>query len=428
MKKFTCDVLVIGGGVTGVTAAVAAARNGADTLLVERYGTLGGLATMGMVSPMYGFWSGDTQVVKGIAEEVINELRKYHGGTLGYQLLVDNCPGENKCTDDYKCPASGVKRVAVVDTEILKLVLPKMLEEAGVRVMLYTQVVNTSVKTRRVVSVAIESYGRAIITPRVVIDATGDGLIAGKLSPEKTGIIKQIQKPPTLMFRIGNVKIKKNRVFYKGGDGIGRLLLLRWPNSGEYIVNSPSGINKFDGTDAASLTHAQITAAKLVAPRVEYLRKNVPGCEDIKLLGVAAQIGIRDCLRVKGDYTLTLDDVISDRKFKDGIAAGCHPVDLHMPSDKLGGKNIIRRRCGGFYHIPYRSLVPSKTDNLLMAGRCISATFEAQGSTRVQATCMATGQAAGTAAALCIKDKYCDLRKVNMTELRNKLLKQNVVL
>ena len=153
----------------------------------------------------------------------------------------------------------------------------------------------------------------------------------------------------------------------------------------------------------------------------------MPGCENVRLLAVAPHIGIRDSRRIMGDYVLTVDDEMADRKFPDGIAAGCHPVDLHVSSPLFNGKTIVRRHCGDFYHIPYRCLTPRGLDNVLVPGRCLSATFEGQGSPRVQATCMATGQAAGTAAALCVRENLAT-RQAPIETLQNMLRHDGAVL
>lgn len=425
--RYACQVLVVGGGVAGFAAAVAAARQGADTLLVERSGSVGGMATLAQVSPMYGFWSGDNQVVRGIAQEVVDNLGRYAGGTLGHQLL-GQCA--TCCQDEDKCPTYGVKRVAIVNTDILKIVLPEMLTQAGVRLLLHTLVVAPIVEGSLVRGIIAETKGgRFAITAHTVIDCSGDGDVAAaagapfELGERATGRAK----PPSMFFRIGDTALTRHRIVVEGNQEVGRLLLLRWPVAGEYIVNSPSGVAGFDATNPESVTSAYLKTLQQIFPRIEYLRRNVPGCENVRLLSVAPELGIRDSRRILGDYALTVDDELHDRKFADGIAAGCHPVDLHVASRQLGGRNIVRRHCGDFYHIPFRCLTPRQLDNVLVAGRCLSATFEGQGSPRVQATCMATGQAAGTAAALCAQEGIAT-RQVAIAVLQERLRADGAVL
>ena len=197
-------MLVVGGGVAGFAAALAAARHGADTLLIERDGSLGGMATLALVSPMYGFWSGDNQVVRGIAQEVVEALERYPGGSLGHQLL-GQC--ETCCQDEAKCPTYGVKRVAIVDTEVMKIVLPELLAAAGVRMLLYTQVVAPIVEGSLVRGVIAESKsGRFAVTAHTVIDCSGDGDVAAAAgAPFELGHATDgTAKPPSLFFRIGD--------------------------------------------------------------------------------------------------------------------------------------------------------------------------------------------------------------------------------
>lgn len=426
--SYRCQVLVVGGGPAGFAAALASARNGADTVLLERYGTLGGMATLGMVSPMYGFWSGDTQVVRGIAQEVLDTLASYPNGTLGHQV-IGKCPA--RCMGVDKCPTFGVKRVALVDTEILKLILPEMLEDAGARIILYTHAIAAIVEDNGIrVVIAQSGTSRFGILADIVIDSTGDGNIAASSgAPFEVGSSDDpmIVKPPSLIFTIGNVSLQEYRIVIDGDENVGRMLLLRRPTPGEYVVNASAPVGSFDPTSASSLTREHLAMSRQVRSKLEYLRRYVPGCENVRLTSIAPQIGVRDSRRILGDYVLNAEDVLADRKFLDGIAAGCHPLDLHVASSKLGGSTIVPRRCGDFYHIPYRCLLPRGLKNVLVSGRCISATFEAQGSIRLQATCMATGQAAGTAAALCVRNRVRP-RDIPTELLRETLRSQDAVL
>ncbi len=194
------------------------------------------------------------------------------------------------------------------------------------------------------------------------------------------------------------------------------------PESGTYTVNAPSGIQNFDSTDILSLSSAQEIATLEMYKLFTWLKENAQGCRNIKLQAFAPNIGIRDSRRIEGRYVLTEEDVLSARKFpRNGIANGVHPIDLHLKVKEFNQRNIIGLRCGDYYQIPYECLLPMGVDNLLVAGRSISATFFAQGSLRVMATCMAIGQAAGTAAALALQ-KHLNVGSLDVAELRSKLI------
>jgi hypothetical protein len=200
------------------------------------------------------------------------------------------------------------------------------------------------------------------------------------------------------------------------------------PRRGEYTVNSPSGLVSFDATQTEHMSRGQADATRQVFRKLDLLRKYVPGCEEAVLLSIAPQLGLRDSRRIVGAYSLTEEDVLDSRKFPDdGIANGVHPIDLHIRSPRFQERHLILTRCGDFYQIPYRCLIPKAVENLLVAGRSISATFLSQGSLRVMATCMAMGQAAGTAAALCFR-KGLTPRKLDAGELRSVLIEQGAYL
>ncbi len=208
------------------------------------------------------------------------------------------------------------------------------------------------------------------------------------------------------MFRIAGVRLTKDRIDAQwpegeaGDMGVTHCWLMALPRPGEYTVNSRTGLPGFDATSTEDLSLAQAEATRQVFRKLELLRRHVPGCEEAVLLSIAPQLGLRDSRCIEGDYRLTEEDVLGSRKFDDGIANGAHPIDLHTASVRFGGRELITMRCSEWYQIPYRCLLPRGIEGLLVAGRPISATFTAQGSVRVMATCMAMGQAAGTAAAL----------------------------
>lgn len=437
-----CDVLVCGGGPAGFVAAVAAARNGAKTILLERYGFFGGMASAGMVHPIYGYFARHLQIITGIPQELIDRLKKIPGGTGDHTYRHDCVARRDKqgeCVtgkSELGCPVASVAQVVPVDGEAVKLVALEMIEEAGVSWHLHTQVVALEREGSRITGVIVHGKsGFGIYRGRVVIDATGDADVAALADvPFHSGNEDDgAMKPPTLMFRIGGVRLSKDRIWAAwppdqstgaGGDGC---WLMAMPRPGEYAVNSPTGIQGFDATKTEHVSQAQALATKQVWRKLELIRKHVDGCQDAVLLSIAPQLGLRDSRRIEGDYLLTEDDVLKSVKFPDGITNGVHPIDLHMKSERFQGRHTVLTPCGDYYQIPYRCMLPKGADNLLVAGRSISATFMAQGSLRVMATCMGMGQAAGTAAALCVP-RGLSPRDIKPDELRALLKDQGAYL
>jgi len=212
----------------------------------------------------------------------------------------------------------------------------------------------------------------------------------------------------------------------KGEISIPRENVLYFPTTrkGEIHFNTTRVI-MVDGTKAKDLTYAEVEARRQMVELVKFLREKVPGFKNAYLLTSGVQIGVRETRRIIGEYILTGSDIIRARKFKDSIARGSYPIDIHNPTGE--GTVIKRLPPGEFYDIPYRCLVPKKVDNLLVAGRCISSTHEAQAAVRVMPIVVAIGQAAGTAAALAVKLNVYP-RKINVSSLQETLKKQGVIL
>jgi hypothetical protein len=401
------------------------------------------MASAGMVNPIYGFYARHTQVVTGIPQELIDRLGGIPGGTAGHTYRHD-CVARRathgECVtgrDEEGCPVGTVANVCSVDGEAVKLATLQMVDESGVDWHLHTHVVDVLMDGDSIEGLVVHGKsGFGLYRAKQVIDATGDADVAALAGvPFHQGSEDDgATKPPTLMFRIGNVNLSKDRIYASwppeeasGAGGTG-CWLMALPRPGEYTVNSPSGLVGFDATQTAHLSRGQADATRQVFRKLGLLRKYVPGCEEALLLSIAPQLGLRDSRRIDGEYTLTEDDVLKSRKFPtDGIANGVHPIDLHTRSARFQERHLILTRCGDYYQIAYRCLIPKGVENLLVAGRSISATFLAQGSLRVMATCMAMGQAAGTAAALCLR-KGLTPRKLDVGELRNILIEQGAYL
>ncbi len=405
------DVLVVGGGPAGIAAAVASARNEAKTLLIERYGFLGGMLTAGLVNCINGFRNQrgphDEQAVAGIAQEFVQRIADADGAYL---------------------PGGNVPYCVVVDPEISKRIALELVMESGSDLLLHTLATNPVKEGGAVTGVITQSKsGRKAQGANVVIDCTGDGDIAsGAGAPYQVGRPLDARPLPLqLMFRMDSVDMKRlasymfrhreeldsmydiqplesvreaaesDRPFGASGPmlrGEGeprRISVLVW--RGKALLWA-SASYQLDGTNARELTRAELRSRTEIGKLVGSLRK-IPGFEKSGLEQTAAQIGVRETRHIRGEYVLTEEDVLSGSQFDDSISIGANPMAC------IGKRPILDHDGFG---IPYRCLLPEEVDGILLAGRCISATHEAHGSCRAMATCMATGQAAGTAAALCI--------------------------
>jgi len=420
------DVLVVGGGPAGIVAAIASARNSASTMLIERFGFLGGMATTGL--PLHAFVSPDgTQVIKGIPQEIVNRLIKNNGspGHMPGTIISHTMRGST----------------TPVDPEVFKQVAFEMLEETNVKMLLYTLAVDGIVQNNIVNGAILENKsGRQAVLAKVVIDASGDGDIAAKCgAPFEIGRKKDgLTQPPSLMFTLANVDTEKSDAFPKEklfqltqeANQRGELpapvnqLWYFTIQRGIVAVNG-TRVNKVDGTQVLDLTRAEIELRKQIPKVVSFLKRSVPGFESSVLVGTGPIIGVRETRRIIGEYTLTGEDVLEAKQFEDQIAKSGYFLDIHNPNGAGVRRAYVRN--GASYGIPYRCLIPKKIDNLIVAGRCISTTFEAHASTRVMGPCMAVGQAAGTAAALSIKEGVPP-RKLDVKKLRQVLLEQGSVI
>lgn len=410
------DVLVCGGGPAGTAAAIGAARHGARTLLLERYGFLGGMATAGLVVPHW-----DPRQNAGVNLEFIAELEKR--GAWGADLYRNS-----------------------FDPEIWKHVSDQLVLDAGADVLYHTLIVGALRDGDRVDGVVVETKsGRFAILSDVVVDATGDADVAAHAGAEyRVGRDEDgLMQPMTTMFRLGGVDWVQHRgeelfelvnaaVHETGSDF---RLAYEWPwaihmpNAGE-VGMMLTHIYQVDGTDVRDLTRAEIEARRQAAATADFLRENVAEFASSYLIDTAPQVGIRETRRVVGDYTLTTDDVVNGRAFSDVITTVSFAMDIHHPDD--GGTTALRVGASGagqrgVYDIPYRSLVVKGLEQLLVAGRCISGSHEAHASYRVKGPCMAIGQAAGVAAAIASED-LMTVRSIDVDRLQGALRAQGVVL
>jgi len=403
------DVIVVGGGPGGVPAAVAAARNGARVLLVERYGFLGGMATNALVHPYMKYNAGETIIIRGLFEEFVDLLLK-NGAIL----------------DDRKH----------FDAEPMKWLLDRFVLEAGVDLLLHTQAIGVLRKNNTIQAVRIfHKGGVEDLSADIFIDSTGDGDIAAwagakvEIGREKDGGFQ----PMTLSFRMANVDLEKippraeiNKLYDQtkasGEVKNPREDVLKFKTVHPDVIhfNTTRVIGK-SALDGWEMTAAEIEGRRQVEDMVKFLKKYIRGFENAYLMKMGAQIGVRESRRIIGQYVLTEEDVLSARHFDDGIACASYMIDIHNPTGS--GTEHKHLKEGTYYQIPYRCLVPLGVENLLVAARCISATHAAHSSLRVQPIVWALGQAGGTAAALSIQKKI-QPAQVDPAELRTKLTEQ----
>ncbi len=403
----SADVVVAGGGPGGLCAAVAAAEEGADVILAERYGFLGGMATAGLVNPFMSFYAGDEQINKGLFQRLIDELEQ-HGGW-------NHRP----------------KARHAFDPQIMKIVCDVLADKAGVTVLLHSFAVDAVAADGEVQKIILAGKsGLRALEADVFIDATGDADVAARSGAEiEMGREEdEFCQPMTLCFRMVGVeedelpsRSRINELYDEAKDAGDidnpreNVLYFYTPHKGEIHFNT-TRVVMHDATDTESMTEVEQIARRQVEQMADFLRRDVSGFENAYVSAIATQTGVRESRRVMGDYVLTADDVLEARKFEDGIARGSYPIDIHNPT---GTGTVIKRvPAGEAYDIPYRCLCPKGFDNLLIAGRPISSDHAAHSSHRVMPIAANNGEAAGVAAALCVRDG-CDIRYVDSGELRS---------
>lgn len=404
------DIIVVGGGLSGVAAAVAAAREGAKALIVERFGFLGGAAGTSLVNPFMPY------VIK------VNGQRIFINGGIFKTLIeqLDEMGSLHENRDTF-------------NEETLKLLLDRMVKAHGVDVLFHSYLIDvaTDGKTVKHITVANKS-GKMELAAKFFIDATGDAdlsALAGceyQLGRESDHLCQ----PMTLCFRLGNVDMetyqkikpeinKRYQQFQKEGK-------IKNPREDVLIFsNMCDGVLHFNSTriikhnpiDAWDVSAAELEAREQIFELYNFMKDNIPGFENSTLLASAPQIGARESRMIAGEYKITSEDITSCRKFPDAIARGNYGIDIHNPDGS--GTHIVHIPAGEYYTIPYRALVPKGKDNLLTVGRCISSDHEAQSAYRVMPICCCMGEGAGTAAAYAIANhvaaKEVDIEAVRAT-------------
>ena len=437
------DIIVIGAGVAGIAAAVAAGRNGAKTILVERYGCIGG--TMSGV-PMK--WIGGYNP-------------KAHGGII--REFIEKTRSDKGIIREFYIPTVNGNMVGVY-VDFMKKIVQEMLDGAGVELVLHAWCVNVvrEENSKNLKGVIIESKsGRQALLGKIIIDASGDGDIAAMAGvPYEKGRESDGKTQPMTAYGPHLINVDTEKLFnflkdYKAKNpddlmecdislpdftfgGFSGLLEKAIKEKNIYLDYNSIWLNcnmeqrsvnidgsfvpDVDGTDVFDLTRAETESVRQVSSFENFARTYLPGFENSQRTDRGGfSIGVRETRRIMGKYVITEDDILNGQSFEDGICKNTTAMDVHSPD---GTQNWTPAKC---YDIPFRTLVNDKINNLLVAGRCISCTHKALASVRFIPPCMGTGEAAGTAAAMSVENSM-PLGMLDINKLREKLLIQNVIL
>lgn len=453
------DVIVVGGGPSGFIAATAAARHGAKTLLIERYGFLGGMPTTACIGPISPFHFKDEQVIGGIPQQFIDRMVQLGGST-----------GHAKTTD----PKGHGSYVCFYDRQVYKWAALQMVREAGANILFHSFLSDVQVENGRVVSITTTSKaGRTTYGAQVFVDATGDGDLAALAGAEySVGRSDGAVQPATLMFEMAQVdtaavkkymdenpddfwrrsEIVPMRTFSSDleqkhycGQGfiravreatdagdlkLGRDSVLFWTGVRPGVLHfNSTRVSAVNAISADDLTRAEIEGREQLMSLADFLRRKVPGFERAYVSDSGVQIGIRESRHIVGDHLLSQQEVVTGAKHTDVIARGYFPIDIHNPNGRQGASKDggVWNDIDDSYDIPYRCLLPKGLNGLVVAGRAISASHEAHASFRTQGGVMAIGQAAGTAAALAAKNLVSP-RDLDITILKSALVADGAML
>ncbi len=436
MNKMTTDVLVFGAGPAGMSASINASRQGAKVTLVERFPYVGGMSTLIPIS-MWPIVSaveiGELeQSYTGFPKEVVERL-KVLGGIEERGIVGDGIdswvPGEN---EEGKTATS---KWYFYDPEALKIVFFEMLDEAGVDVRVNTLAVGAEMKDGIITSVDVETLsGREILSAKIIIDTTGSADIVHRAGLE-TDYGRSVDGsilPSSTSWRIAGVNTD-----ILDPDAAARLYAekrksgeLDVPLEGLAVIPVCPGVVHLFGTrvfninplDAVQAAHGEMEQRRQIKDIFMLFKKELPAFKDAHIISTGVSMGMIGTRRIKGDYHITMEELLNAKKFDDTIATGTYRMEIW---DTKGTNNEFRHLKNDWYSFPYRCLLPKASQNVLAAGSCISGQYEAMASWAIQPVCMLTGQAAGTAAGLCIKDNVLP-RELSIEKLQS-TLKQNEV-
>lgn len=444
------DVIVIGGGTAGTMAAIAASRMNVKVLVIEQNGYLGGVMTASNVGPMMTFHAGDTQVIRGIMDELIERLQN-KGYSTGH--ILDS--------------TGFTYTVTPFDQEGLKIEEEQMVLESGGEILYHTMLAEVEVDNFAVQSITVcNKEGLTKYQAKCYIDASGDADLSAwagvrfSIGREHDGAMQ----PATLMLKMNNVDIPRvkeyirnnpmefpclkddyekiiraNRLSIGGFKSIftvGKengilsmeredILFFETNTPGEVIFNT-SRILGCDGTNPIDLSNAEIEGRKQCQELARFVKKYIEGFENAQVLTSGPNIGIRSSRQIIGQYLLTVKDLQEGKYFEDTIAVGGYPVDIHSPNGS--GTEKIDMPWGHKYYIPLRIIKNDQIHNIVTVGRCVSASFEAQAAIRVSPIVGAIGQAGGVLAALMVKKNVTSISEVSYNLVREKLLEQGAYL
>jgi hypothetical protein len=426
------DIVVVGGGPAGVAAATAAGRTGYATVLVERYGFLGGAGTAAGLSNFCGLHANvhgeHRQVVRGIADEIVERLQRMDGINKPHLSLQGKILAQS------------------YDMSAYKIACDEMLQSSGVKILFHAPAVGVAMRAERDIdAVLIESKsGRAALRGRVFIDCSGDGdLAAWAGAPFELGDGMGNFLYPSTKFRMNNVDPARagrarelipklmeeaartgRRLPRRGAIVRAQKNPIEW-SANATLVKNPDG-SAVSGLDVEQLSYGEIEGRRQAWEVFQFIRSATPGFENSYIVDISPQLGIRETRRVIGGYVLSENDILECASFEDTIGVNGWPVEAHLADEVLiKFSNVPHSR--GFNQLPYRMLVPQRVDNLLMAGRCSSMTHVGQSSARVSGPCFAMGQSVGSAAGLALR-AGAQPRALDATQLQQRLEKDGAYL
>jgi hypothetical protein len=420
------DVLVVGGGPAGLSAAVSSARMGARTILMERYGCLGGNITLSQVEALTWYRHPDTVEAGGIGVEFENRMKELGGAQTVKLGWIGTC----------------------VDADIFKYMADQIVKDSGVIPLYHSMAVSVLMEGQEIRGIIAESKsGRNAILAKRVIDCTGDadlafhaeapyekgdeagrlmggGMVFGASGVNTDRLMEFANQHPEMLspYTLAGISEPFRRAAENGewpykSRGRSHVMWHTLTASGEATGLNMGSMFEVDGTDVWQLTRAEIEGREQAMRAIEVLRKYQPGFENCRLRTTAMSVGLRETRRITGDYLLSKDDIMNQARFDDSI--GIFPVFY----DGLG--TIVLPDTGAYLQVPYRILLPQNVENLLVAGRCVSSQRDAIPTTRQMMCCSLTGQAAGTAAALSVRDSRSP-REVGIDKLQKAIRDQGV--